>query len=102
MRGNPLGVHCGDELVPGQVMKLRRVVSQRKNMPDGAAAGGQFRRGYAVYLLQVLAQVIGIRAADGRFIDKLVDLLHEHGSLEMLHAKVAAARENALAAETAG
>ena len=102
MRGNPLGVQRGDELVPRQAVELLGVVAQGKQMPDGAAAFGQSRRSDAGNLLQVLDQVIGIRAADGGLRDQLVDLLHEHGRLEMLHAIVDAAGEAAFAAEAAG
>ena len=71
-------------------------------MPDGAAGIGQRAGSDAGDLLQLLDQVVGIRAANRGLGDQLVDLLHEHGRLEMLHAIVDAAGEKSFAVEGRG
>ena len=80
-------------VVAGQPLELLRVVPERVQVPDRPAVLGQARRLDARDLLQGGGQAIGVLAPPGRVLDQLVELLQEHGRLEVLHAEVAAARE---------
>ena len=60
-------------------------------MPDRPAAVWQAGRSETGDLLQTSAQIVGICLPDLRFLGQFVELLQQHGRLEMLHAEVAAA-----------
>src|SRR5512140_2019342 len=66
-------------------------------MPGGPAVPRQNHWSDARDLAEVLAQVIGIRAADRGFLHELIELLRENDRLRLRHAEVAPSREAAIA-----